>query len=75
MVENRQFQCIDRSIADFVVFDRLENAPVGRIKRHPEGGFEISTVMGFEGPDYAQSLREAVKVAVKLCDQECRAVC
>lgn len=72
--EGGAFQCVDTSIADFVVFDRLDDAPIGQIKSLPEGGFEVSTIMGLEGPDYAQDLREAVRLAVKLCDRECKAV-
>lgn len=68
------FQSIDASVADYVVFDRLENAPTGRVSCDPEGGFEVSTVMGFAGPDHAPTLREAVQLAVRLADQECRAM-
>lgn len=74
LAKGGQFQCIDTTIADYVVFDRLDNAPIGRIMRVPGDGFEISTVMGFAGPDYAPTLREAVQVAVKLTDEECKAV-
>lgn len=68
------FQCVDTSVADYVVFDRLDDAPVGRVSRDPDGGFEVSTIMGFAGADYAATLREAVQIAVRLTDQECRAV-
>lgn len=72
--EGGEFQCIDTTIADYVVFDRFDEAPIGRIRREPGGGFEISTTMGFEGPDQAPTLREAVQVAVKLINQECKAL-
>jgi hypothetical protein len=68
------FQCVDTTVADYVVFDRLYDAPVGRVSRDPDGGFEVSTIMGFAGPDYAPTLREAVQLAARLTDEECRAL-
>ena len=73
LAEDGQFQCVDTSIADYVVFDRLDNAPIGRVTRMPGGGFEVSTLMGFAGPEEADTLREAVQVAVSLWDEEWKA--
>ena len=73
LAEDGQFQCVDTSIADYVVFDRLDNAPIGRVARMPGGGFEVSTIMGLAGPEEADTLREAVQVAVSLWDEEWRA--
>lgn len=74
LAEDGQFQCVDTSIADYVVFDRYDNAPIGRVIQIPGGAFEVSTIMGFEGPEDAATLREAVRVAVRLIEAECRAL-
>jgi hypothetical protein len=68
------FQCVDTTVADYVVFDRLYNAPVGCVSRDPDGGFEVWAMMGFTGPDHAPTLRAAVQLAVSLADQESRAL-
>lgn len=73
LAECGKFQCVEQSIADYVVFDRRDNAPIGRVTRVPGEGFEVSTIMGFAGPEPAETLREAVKVAVRLIDEEIRA--
>lgn len=69
LAEGGMFQCVDREVADYVVFDRLGNAPIGRVMRAPDGHFEITTIMGLEF-DTADTLVEAVKVAVRLMAQE-----
>ena len=74
LAEDGTFQCVDTSIADYVVFDRLDNAPIGRVARIPGGGFEVSTIMGLEGPEEVDTLREAVTAAVRLIDAEWKAV-
>ena len=71
--EDGQFQCVDTSVADYVVFDRLDDAPIGRVTRIPGGGFEVSTIMGFEGPEEVDTLKEAVQVAARLADEELKA--
>lgn len=73
LAEDGQFQCVDTSVADFVVFDRYDNAPIGRVIKIPGGGFEVSTIMGFAGPDESATLKEAVQVAVRLIDEEVKA--
>lgn len=74
LAEDGTFQCVDTSVADYVVFDRLDNAPIGRVAKIPGGGFEVSTIMGFAGPDEVDTLRQAVAAAVRLADEECKAV-
>ena len=66
------FQCVDKEVADYVVFDRLDNAPIARVTRMSDGTFEISTIMGFAS-DYSVTLEEAVKVAASLIDEELKA--
>ena len=73
LAEDGEFQCVDTSIADYVVFDRLDNAPIGRVARIPGGGFEVSTIMGLAGPEEVDTLREAVAAAVQLIDEELKA--
>lgn len=74
LAEDGMFQCVDTSIADYVVFDRLDNAPIGRVAKIPGGGLEVSTIMGFAGPDEVDTLKEAVAAAVRLAEEECKAV-
>lgn len=73
LAEDGQFQCVDTSIADYVVFDRLDNAPIGSVARIPGAGFKVSTIMGFAGPEEVDTLREAVAMAVELMDEELKA--
>ena len=73
LAEDGEFQCVDTSIADYVGFDRLDNAPIGRVARIPGAGFEVSTIMGFAGPEEVDTLREAVTMAVDLLDDELKA--
>ena len=73
LAEDGEFQCVDTSIADYVVFDRLDNAPIGRVAQIPGGGFEVSTIMGFAGPEEVDTLREAVATAVALLNEELKA--
>ena len=73
LAEDGEFQCVDTSIADYVVFDRLENAPIGSVARIPGAGFEVSTIMGFAGPEEVDTLREAVTAAVALLNEELKA--
>ena len=73
LAEDGEFQCVDTSIADYVVFDRLDNAPIGRVAQIPGGGFEVSTIMGFAGPEEVDTLRQAVAAAVQLIDEELKA--
>ena len=73
LAEGTSFQCIDKEVADYVVFDRLDNAPIARVTRMPDGTFEVATIMGFALYDTAETLREAVRVAASLIDQELKA--
>ena len=64
------FQCVDKEEADYVVFDRLDDAPIARVTRMPDGTLEVATIMGFASYDTAETLREAVRVAVSLAAEE-----
>ena len=72
LADGASFQCVDKEEADYVVFDRLDDAPIARVTRIPDGTFEISTIMGFAS-DYSVTLEEAVKVAASLIDEELKA--
>ncbi len=72
LADGASFQCVDKEEADYVVFERLDDAPIARVTRIPDGTFEISTIMGFAS-DYSVTLEEAVKVAASLIDEELKA--
>ena len=72
LADGALFQCVDKEEADYVVFDRLDDAPIARVTRMPDGTIEISTIMGFAS-DYSVTLEEAVKVAASLIDEELKA--
>ena len=72
LADGASFQCVDKEVADYVVFDRLDNAPIARVTRMPDGTLEVATIMGFAS-DYSVTLEEAVKVAASLIDEELKA--
>ena len=70
LADGASFQCVDKEEADYVVFDRLDDAPIARVTRMPDGTLEVATIMGFASYDTAETLREAVRVAVSLAAEE-----
>ena len=70
LADGASFQCVDKEEADYVVFDRLDDAPIARVTRMPDGTLEVATIMGFALYDTAETLREAVRIAVSLAAEE-----
>ena len=72
LADGASFQCVDKEEADYVVFDRLDDAPIARVTRMPDGTLEVATIMVFASA-HSGTLEEAVKVAASLIDEELKA--